>query len=522
MIGLLVRKELLGHLLTLRLAVAFGVTVALVSLVTFIGSLDFSERMEEYRTRRQEVDEGLGRATTWGQVRPSIVLPPQPLSLFAVGVESWVGNYMVMAVWAKLETPGNRATLTSDFMKTLVQVDFVTVVAVVLSFLAVALGFDGISGERESGTLRQLLAQPVSRAQVVVGKVLGGCLALWLPLAVAYALAVLIALGNPDLALSRDDWIRLGLLFPLSCLFLAQVYALGLMVSCWVERSATSLILCLFGWLVGGVVFMNMAPFVGEFGMRETPWQIYLNEQQAAVEAHQSDLAAWEERNPSPGAAYTEGLRVDSALRFARPEGYEWLARRSGYEVERLVSLVDRIYDLRWNTVHRERAEQALFADRWAVLSPLENYRVLTYRLARTAIDDKLYLGQASHRYRETFLQYLRGKDAFGRRWVTDDPPHQEPMIADPASVTPEMLQPGSDFMRERLTWARAQSTRMEATGSRTLDLVDVPRFDPDRAYRSLGASLLPMLPGLAVAVTTLALAVLLTVARFLRYEPHR
>lgn len=522
MIGLLVRKELLGHLLTLRLAVAFGVTVALVALVTFIGGLDFSVRMEEYRSRRQEVDQGLGRATTWGEVRPSVVLPPQPLSLFAVGVESWVGNHVFVSMSTKLETPGLRATLTSDFMKTLVQVDFVTVVAVVLSFLAVALGFDGISGERESGTLRQLLAQPVSRAQVVVGKLLGGCLALWLPLAVACTLATLIAAGNPDVTLSRDDWIRLALLFPLSCLFLAQVYALSLMVSCWVERSATSLILCLFGWLVGGVVFLNMAPFAGEFGMRETPWQIYVNEAVKAEEAYEADLASWEARNPSPGPAYTEGLRVDDVLRFARPEGYEWLARRSRYEVERSIELGDHIYDLRWNTVHRERAEQASFADRWAVLSPLENYRMMAYRLARTTIDDKLYLGQASHRYREALIQYLRGTDAFGRRWVTDDPPHQEPMIADPAAVTPQMLQPGSDFMRERLAWARAQSQRIEATGGRALDLVDMPRFDPGGGYRRLGASLLPMLPGLTVAVASLALAVLLTVVRFLRYEPHR
>jgi hypothetical protein len=65
MLWTLTRRELLGHLLTLRLAVAFGVTVGLVALVTIIGSVDYSVRMAQHRADLRELDEALQDATTW-------------------------------------------------------------------------------------------------------------------------------------------------------------------------------------------------------------------------------------------------------------------------------------------------------------------------------------------------------------------------------------------------------------------------------------------------------------------------
>jgi ABC-type transport system involved in multi-copper enzyme maturation permease subunit len=518
----LVRKELLGHLLTLRLAVAFGVTVGLVALVAFIGSLDHSTRMAEHRASLEERDAGLEAATVWFQVQPHVRLPPQPLAVFALGAEAWVENNVSVAVWLSYEAPHVRANLANDFLKSLVPVDVVTVVAVVLSFLAVALGFDGISGEREAGTLGQLLAQPVRRAHVILAKILGGCLALWISLSVAFGLACAILAANPDWSLGAGDGWRLAAIFPLSCLFLAQVYSASLLVSCLVERSATSLILCLFGWLLGGVVWMNMAPFVGEFAMRETPWQSYVDQATERWQQYNDDIADWEARHPSPGQAYTEGLTVDDGvLRFVHPEGLEWLERRSRFRVAAMKERTDDITAMRWHNMHDERAEQAMFADRWSPLSPWDNYRVLTYLLARTTMADKLHLATQVRQYRESFVQWLRGRDAFGRRWFCDDPPHQRPMIDDPAAVTASMMQPGAPFLRERLAWARAENERIDPS-SRHLDLTGLPRFDAASGYPSLAESLTAMLPGLAVLILSLAGVVMAAVLRFQTYEPHR
>ncbi len=59
--------------------------------------------------------------------------------------------------------------------------DFLYVVRVVLSLVALLFGFDQISREREQGTLKLLLSGPVSRARVLAGKWLGNFLSLAVP-----------------------------------------------------------------------------------------------------------------------------------------------------------------------------------------------------------------------------------------------------------------------------------------------------------------------------------------------------
>jgi hypothetical protein len=127
----------------------------------------------------------------------------------------------------------------------------------------------------------------------------------------------------------------------------------------------------------------------------------------------------------------------------------------------------------------------------------------------------------AGRRYRETFLQYLRGRNAFGdRRWFTDDPPDQEPMLTDPAQVTEAQLAPDSPFMKERMAWVQQQQAAAARDANRRLDLSGMPRY-AGSPRRGVGELLPALAPGLAVLVLTLGLSVLVTVRRFATYDPR-
>jgi hypothetical protein len=133
----------------------------------------------------------------------------------------------------------------------------------------------------------------------------------------------------------------------------------------------------------------------------------------------------------------------------------------------------------------------------------------------------KFYLAEACQRYRETFIQFLRGKNAFASRlWFTDDPIDQEPLIANPAQATEQMLSPDSAFMRERMAWAHSQQKRRASHSEGQLDLTDMPLFS-ESGQRTLTQSLAIMVPGLAVLLLSLGLSVLVTITRFLRYDPR-
>ena len=76
MIWILVRKELLTNLLTLRLGIAVIFTVVLAVLTTFIGSLDYSRNVAAYQEEVREAEQDLNQVTVYGQLQPRVIAPP--------------------------------------------------------------------------------------------------------------------------------------------------------------------------------------------------------------------------------------------------------------------------------------------------------------------------------------------------------------------------------------------------------------------------------------------------------------
>jgi len=235
--------------------------------------------------------EALDEVAIYSALEPEVVVPPQPLSILCRGILNTAGRTMrveldriQIASWPLQES------FESAIMKSLAQIDFASVVALLLSFLAVVLGFDGISAERERGTLRQILTNPVPRAHIVLAKLAGGTLSLCFPFAIAFGVSLVIMQSNPDVNLSSDDWLRL-LLFLLSCIFLAQAFSLSLMVSVLARNSDTSLIICLFGWLVFGVGYLNVVPSLSRYLVYEPPYQVFQDQDARLYADYDRDMA---------------------------------------------------------------------------------------------------------------------------------------------------------------------------------------------------------------------------------------
>ena len=181
-------------------------------------------------------------------------------------------------------------------------------------------------------------------------------------------------------------------------------------------------------------------------------------------------MEEWESRHPGPGEAYLKRLDRNGRVRYAHPKGYQWLQERKSEELNKRLEIADRGYEFQWANWKPLAREESLVDD-WAILSPVTNYQVLAYQLARTSLSDRLRFGRLGREYRQTFISYLRGKGAFtSRRWFSDD--------------------------------------------------ADMPKFG-GRWKRSLGESIEAMTPGLAVLLLTFAASVMVTLMRFLTYDPR-
>ena len=171
----LIRRELLANLITFRFLVAMVVTLSLVVANTVVLIADYERRLTSYDTAVTEHHQKFLRRTgTYSGVEGEIRVdrPPNPLSIFNAGLDRRIGNSIaightfVPTLW---DTRSHSAD--NPFLNLFSSVDLILIFQVILSLLALLFAHDAIAGEREAGTLRLTMANPVQSSRYSVGKV---------------------------------------------------------------------------------------------------------------------------------------------------------------------------------------------------------------------------------------------------------------------------------------------------------------------------------------------------------------
>lgn len=163
---------------------------------------------------------------------------------------------------------------TNGWLRRFEIVDWAFIVRYVISFLAIALAYNAISGERESGTLRIVLANPVPRAHVLLGKYLAHLISLLTAVAVG-ALVSLLILGLNGVVALDGRVALLYVLFLVATAAYASVFLLlALGVSAATGRSSTSLVALVLVWALLLVVIPQSSRLIAlsTVDTMERPW----------------------------------------------------------------------------------------------------------------------------------------------------------------------------------------------------------------------------------------------------------
>jgi Cu-processing system permease protein len=139
----------------------------------------------------------------------------------------------------------------------------INLILLIVPLMGLTLGAMSLAGERERGTLVYLLAQPISGAELLLGKFIGLALALTAALLIGFGLTgILMAFEGGG----GDFRVYLTLLV-LSVLLAVASLSIGFLISAAVKRAATAVGLALFLWLVlvyfGDLGLMGTAIVVG-------------------------------------------------------------------------------------------------------------------------------------------------------------------------------------------------------------------------------------------------------------------
>ena len=119
-------------------------------------------------------------------------------------------------------------------------------IMLVVPLMALTAGAASIAGERERGTLLYLVAQPVARSEILLGKFLG--------LALALCCALLFGFGLSALALAiRTGAVGFGAfvtLVGMACALACAMLSVGMLVSVLSRRAGIATGVSMFVWLV--------------------------------------------------------------------------------------------------------------------------------------------------------------------------------------------------------------------------------------------------------------------------------
>ncbi|OGD22227.1 MAG: hypothetical protein A2W03_08985 [Candidatus Aminicenantes bacterium RBG_16_63_16] len=240
----IVGKEVLANLLSYKFHIVLLLTVVLLLTSFFIMHRDFQNRLADYQVIRPKPGE------------PIALVPPNPLSILAKGLDEAMGRSFEVGVTGITVRAGQKTgNLIFSFFPA---PDFLYVVRVVLSLVALLFGFDQVSREKEDGTLRLMLANNVSRAKILWGKWLGNFLSLAVPFGLVSVLGIAFLALDPGARFSGEQAARIGLILIVTFLYAAFFLSLGILVSTVTRRAASSLVILLFIWALVVFVIPNL------------------------------------------------------------------------------------------------------------------------------------------------------------------------------------------------------------------------------------------------------------------------
>ena len=437
MIWHITKRELFDHINSLRFILTVVILSALMVTNAVVHLRTHPERIRDYSeavTRSVNKLKSRTQLYALAQKGPgNLYKRPSMLAFITDGGDAYLpGHIWNEGSWSKGSTGGSIKSNwwlsygsvnpdAKDFLPQATKIDWVFIITYLLSFIPLLFTFDALSGEREQGTLRLCLANPISRPVLLIGKFLGTLITVLIPFVFAVLLNLAVISADSWTQLNAADWGRLGLILLIASSYAGIFIGLGLMVSAGTREPRVSLVVLLLIW-VTTVIFMPST-----LGTLSTKWMppVQANDQfhasrKAVLEQIDADYndrvnAIREKKNPnalsrlqklfetSPEAAKAEAEKLMATW---ETEGDEELALKA--------ELVNRDVETRERFNREHLDAQIAQVQRARIVTRFSPAAIVQYALesmAGTGFNRHLQYLEHVHNYTRQFRQFIAETD---------------------------------------------------------------------------------------------------------------
>jgi ABC-2 type transport system permease protein len=436
MIGIVARKEFRDLVRDGRFRVAGGGILLLLVAALLAG-------FQQYRSLRRQHDaaERLTRVQwlTQGEKNPHSAAhygvyafkPQLPLSYVDRGVNTYTGT----TAWLEAHRQNDftfRAAQDAPALQRFGDLTGALILQVLVPLLIVFLTFGQFAGERENGTLRQLLSTSADPRRLAAGKALGTLAALLLLLTPA----ALLGAGASVLGAATQPVPVLGRFTLLALLYLGYflVFALiALGISARARSSRTALVGLLGFWVINSMVAPRLAADVSK-RLYATPSAL---EFQKRVDRDMQQGLNGHDPADRRAAALEQRVLAQYGVTSIKdlPVNFDGIRLQEGEEYG------NRVFDKHFAALWRAYNRQTQLHELGGVIAPLLAVRSLSMGLAGTDFAHHRHFASAAEQYRRTLVKQMN-----------DD----MTLHADTA---------GFDYMAGQETWAKASAFSYRAPG---------------------------------------------------------
>ncbi|HUX06330.1 MAG TPA: ABC transporter permease subunit [Acidobacteriota bacterium] len=266
MLGTLIRTQILENVYGIKFVVTFIVCTLLVIAATITGIGRFEAQLSEEQKIISINRGNLQEAGSWHDAARNgikVIKPTTALGIFSSGLEESVGR---TATVREGDFPHMEDSIysTAPIFAVFGDLDLTFIIKIVISLFAILFTYDMISGEKENGTLKLCLSNPVPRNTYLLGKSIGSFVSLLIPLLIPLLLGMLLIMTLGNVSFSGDDWARLGLLTLSYVLYMLAFFCAGLFVSALTKKSAISFLILLFVWVLFVLVIPKASMMIAD------------------------------------------------------------------------------------------------------------------------------------------------------------------------------------------------------------------------------------------------------------------
>ncbi|MBT4483609.1 MAG: ABC transporter permease subunit [Candidatus Latescibacteria bacterium] len=238
---IIIERELMDNIKSMQFIVLFIFSIGLFSMNGFIFVPRIKTQVAIYYDNSQKSKP----STFWANIHKK----PSLLMFISEGGEKHFPDLYHLYPTGRFKDDSYKASKYNYKMIDNPEMDWVFIIKVIFSLYVILLGYNSVCGEKEQGTLRQILSNPINRIKLLTAKYCSIIIIAFIPLLIGMIISLLIVgFSIPDV-FSKSTLTSL-LMIVITAFFYMSFFAfLSLFISSIVKYSSVSLIILLVAWL---------------------------------------------------------------------------------------------------------------------------------------------------------------------------------------------------------------------------------------------------------------------------------